>query len=45
MTTRVRRADNGRFATKSYGDRHPKTTINETVKPPKRPSGGGKKKS
>lgn len=29
-TTRHRRADNGRYTTKRYADKHPRTTVKET---------------
>ncbi len=36
--TRHRRADTGRYTTKKYADKHPKTTVKETdkVKPRKK---------
>tara|TARA_R110002124_G_C8638276_1_gene488030 strand:- start:243 stop:374 length:132 start_codon:yes stop_codon:yes gene_type:complete len=42
MTTKVRSAITGHYVTKSYGDKHPKTTVVERDKP--KPSGTGKKK-
>jgi hypothetical protein len=40
-----RRADNGEFTTEKYANKHPKTTVKETVRvvPPKKPSSGKKK--
>jgi hypothetical protein len=35
-TTRYRRADTGRYITKKYAENHPKTTVKETDKVPKR---------
>lgn len=42
MATKTRSAISGRYTTKSYGVRHPNTTVNEHDKP--KPKGGGKKK-
>jgi hypothetical protein len=32
-TEKFRRADNGRYTTKEYEKKHPKTTVKETEKP------------
>ena len=34
-STRSRSAVNGRYVTKEYAKKHPKTTVNEAVKKPK----------
>jgi hypothetical protein len=39
-----RRADTGEFTTEKYANKHPKTTVKETVQvPPKKKSSSGKK--
>lgn len=35
--TKSRSAVSGRYVTKSYSKKHPKTTVNETVKKPSTP--------
>lgn len=38
ITHRYRDADSGRFVTEDYAKRHPKTTVRETIRIPRKPS-------